>query len=144
MENCLELETDRLVIEKLSEEDFDKVYQLQSHPEVMRFIGNGSPKNKEQVRELFDMLLQHQEKHGFSLCPTYEIESGVFIGFSGLVHLALDDTNPDIEVGYWFLPEFWGKGYATEVTKACIRWAFNHLPIDKVVPSNVFHIPHVA
>lgn len=133
MKKHLELETERLIVKKLSKNDFDKVFLLQSDPGVMHFIGNGQPKTKEQVGFLFNMMIHSQKNHGFSLCPTYEKKSGDLIGFSGLVHLELNDLNQDIEVGYWFLPEFWGKGYATEITKACITWAFAHLSIDYVV-----------
>ncbi len=127
------LETTRLLMKPLKEDDFDKVYQLQSNPDVMRYIGSGKPRTKEHIQRLFQLLLDHQKKHRFTLCPTYEKKSGAFIGFSGLIHLALDDSNPDIEVGYWLLPEFWGKGYATEAVKAWSQWAFDHLSIDVLV-----------
>ncbi len=127
------METDRLIINPISENDFESVYKVRSHPEVAEYLGNGLPKSKVQARDLFEKLLVHQKKHGYSLGPTYEKESGAFIGFSGLIHLALNDVNPEIEVGYWLLPEFWGKGYATEVTKAWVVWAFDHLSLDKIV-----------
>jgi len=127
------MKTDRLIINPISEKDFEDVYKVQSHPEVTKYLGNGLPKSKGQAHELFEKLLVHQKKHGYSLWPTYEKESGAFIGFSGLIHLELNDENPEVEVGYWFLPEFWGKGYATEVTKAWVDWGFDTLSLDKVV-----------
>lgn len=133
MQLYTELETDRLILKTLSEDDFDRMYTLQSNPEVMRFIGMGKARTKDEAREIFEKFLNHQKKWGFSFCSAYEKVSGDLIGFVGVIHLALDDNSPEIEVGYWLLPEFWNKGYATEGTKACIEWAFNHLSIDKIV-----------
>ncbi|MEC7838610.1 MAG: GNAT family N-acetyltransferase [Chlamydiota bacterium] len=129
----LELETERLILRKITETNSKDIYKLQSRPEVMRFIGKGVPRSEEEALSLFKLLLDHQNECGFSLCPTYEKSSGVLIGFAGLVHLECDISNPEVEVGYWFLPEYWGKGYATEAAKACIEWAFTHLSIDKIV-----------
>jgi len=133
MQLYTELETDRLVLRPLTEDDFDRMYLLQSNPEVMRYIGMGKARTKKEARKVFELFLNHQKKWGFSFCTAFEKESGSLIGFIGVVHLALDDNNPEIEVGYWLLPEFWKKGYATEGAKACIKWAFNHLSIEKVV-----------
>ena len=133
MQSEFAFETARLQIKALSEEDFDKIYQVQTDPEVMRYIGSGLPRSKEQIQELFEKMVVHQETYGYSLCPVYERETGLFIGCAGLIHLAFDDTQPEIEVGYWLLPQFWGKGYATETTKACVQWAFAHLSVNCVV-----------
>lgn len=132
-QEALELETERLRMRPITQDDYALVHKLQTHPEVMRYIGMGHPKSEIEAQELFHRMHRHQQKHGFSLCPTYEKNSGSFIGFSGLVHLELKDDNPDIEVGYWLLPEYWGNGYATEAATACVNWAFQNLPIDSLV-----------
>ncbi len=132
MSKYLELETERLITKRLSKDDFDNIYKLLSNSDVMQFIGEGKPQNKKKALETFNLMYQHQQKHGFTLCPTYEKGSDALIGFAGLVHVELDNSNPDIEVGYWFLPEFWGKGYATEVTNAIISWAFENLSNDRI------------
>ena len=54
------------------------------------------------------------------------------IGFAGL---ELDNTNPEIEIGYWFLPSHWNKGYATELARALIQYAFPNLSITTLIAS---------
>ena len=122
----LTLQTKRLTLHPLRREDGPNFYLLQSNAEVMHYISNG-PKTPEESDHLFQKLLAHQEKHHFSLGPVYH--KNTLIGFAGLIHLALDDTNPEIEISYYLLPSHWNKGYATELTQALIHWAFQHLPI---------------
>ncbi len=124
----------------MTEDDFDRMFMLLSHPDVMRHIGDG-PQNQDKTQETYNKFLNHQKKHGFGLGFIYEKDTNTFVSCVELIHLALDDTQPEIEVGYWLLPEFWGKGYATEIAKACVDWAFQNLSISKIVgithPNNI-------
>ncbi|KTD10845.1 multifunctional nucleotidyltransferase/glutamate rich protein GrpB/ribosomal protein alanine acetyltransferase [Legionella gratiana] len=47
--------------------------------------------------------------------------------------MLFDDTQPEIEIHYHLHKKFWGKGYATELTKALVHWGFQHLLINKLV-----------
>lgn len=126
------LETKRLIINTPELSDFDNLYILQSDPDVMRFIGHGV-RTKEVVAESLQVAIHHQQKHGFSLGNVYEKETGTFVGRAGLIYLAFDDTQPEIEVGYALLTPYWNKGYATELTQALIKWGFQHLSVDHLV-----------
>ena len=64
--------------------------------------------------------ITNQERHGFSLWPVELRATGDVIGLTGLQHLA---DGPEIEVGYRFLRDHWGHGYATEAATAAIRSA---------------------
>jgi ribosomal-protein-alanine N-acetyltransferase len=44
------------------------------------------------------LSIHHQAKHGFTFCSVFEKESNNFIGQAGLIHLACDDSQPDVEV----------------------------------------------
>jgi len=113
--------------------DFEVLHRVQSDPAVSQFLGHGRPKSFEESKELFGKLLAHQERWGFTLSPCYEKRGGECIGFSGLVHLALDDESPDIELGYWLIPSFWGQGYASEIARGWVDWARNHLEWERVL-----------
>lgn len=126
------IETQRLIIKTPQLEDYDNLYRLQTDPEVMRYLGN-SVRTKVQIKTGLKMALNHQEKHGFSLGAVYEKESNVYVGRAGLIHLAYDDTQPDIEVGYALHKVFWNQGYATELAMAIIDWGFKHLDVTKLV-----------
>ena len=126
------LETKNLIITTPQLEDFDNLYALQTDADVMKYIGQGV-RTQLEVESGLKKAIAHQEKHGFSLGCVVEKESGVFVGRAGLIYLAYDDSQPDIEVGYALTKAAWSKGYGTELAKALINWGFEHLPIAKLV-----------
>jgi RimJ/RimL family protein N-acetyltransferase len=126
------IETSRLMIYEPSLDDLEHQFILQSHPDVMQFIGKG-PRTREEVRDGLEKAVQHFEKFQFSLGSVFEKSSQKFVGRAGLIHLAYHFEAPEIEVGYALLPEFWRKGYATELAKALIDWGFAHLNVNELV-----------
>lgn len=125
------LETARLIIREPSWDQLDEAFAIDSDPEVMYYVSK--PRTLDKVREWLDKNIQHQNKHGFSFGFVYEKETGKCIGRAGLLYLAYDDTQPDIEIGYRLYKSSWGKGYATELARALIKWGFENLPVDKIV-----------
>ncbi len=99
----------------------------------MKYLGDGSIHTREQVERFLSMAIPYQEKYGFGFCSVFEIETGEFIGQAGLFHKGFYDDQPDIELAYRLHKKYWGHGYATELAKALIRWAFENLPVDKIV-----------
>lgn len=126
------IESKRLFIEVPSEAHFATFCEHQSDPHVMQYIGDG-PRTSEEVRTGLEYVIKHYEKHGFTFGALIEKESNQCIGQAGLLYLAADDTQPDIEVGYRLARDKWSKGYATEITQEIIKWGFAHLPIKKLV-----------
>lgn len=126
------IQTPRLQILPLEDKDFPKAFEMMQNPEVMRYIGSGV-KTEPEARTLFNLFLEHQKKFEFSLGKVLKRDTGEFLGLGGMVHFALEHDNPIIEIGYWLNPLYWGKGYATEIAKHCVDWAFQHLDIDHVV-----------
>jgi GrpB-like predicted nucleotidyltransferase (UPF0157 family)/RimJ/RimL family protein N-acetyltransferase len=127
------LETRRLLLKAPKITDLDELVGLRSDNEVMHYTGEGGSQTKEQVQNYLNFALSYQEKHGMGFCLVLEKDSGNFIGEAGLFHLLFDDMQPDIEIGYHLHKKYWGKGYATELTKALIHWGFQHLSINKIV-----------
>lgn len=126
------LETQNLIIKAPQLGDFDHLYALQSDPDVMKYMGNGV-RTQNEVMSGLEKALAHQEKHGFSLGCVFEKESSLFVGRAGLIYLAYDDTQPQIEVGYALIQTAWGKGYGVELAQALIQWGFQHLSVNKLV-----------
>lgn len=125
------IETPRLFIKAPSFEDFDAICELNANPEVMRYIEVCRPVSK--VREFLEKAIHHFEKHGFSFGTVFEKASNRIIGQAGILYLAYDDTQPDVEIGYRLHPDYWKKGYATELARALIQWGFNHLTTKKLI-----------
>ncbi|MBA3537260.1 MAG: GNAT family N-acetyltransferase [Tatlockia sp.] len=135
------LTTSRLIIEEPSLNDLDNLYNLQSNPQVMKYIGEGIRDRMEVIKGL-KKAIDHFKKHNFSLGSVYLKHSHKFIGRAGLIYFNYNDKQPKIEVAYALLPDYWGKGYATELTKALSIWAFQNLSINKLIA--VVHPENIA
>lgn len=122
-------ETDRLVLRALTVDDAEDFYALNSNPEVMRFTGEPRLESVEEARDAID---RHPDfdtiGYGRWACEL-KSEQRV-IGFCGLKYL--DDFDV-VDVGYRFLPEFWGQGLASEACEASIRYGFDVIGLELIV-----------
>ncbi|MGE6396446.1 GNAT family N-acetyltransferase [Chryseobacterium scophthalmum] len=126
------IETERLILRNLVEEDYERLYLLDSDPEVMKYIGMPTLSKVEESKEVVKMIMQQYEENGVGRIAVIEKESGLLIGWSGL-KLNTSEVNGYqnfYELGYRFLPETWGKGYATESGKASLDYGFNDLKAE--------------
>lgn len=129
------LETERLVLKTPELSDLDNLVVLRSDPDVMKYTGDDI-QDKEEVKEVLDFFISYYNAHGMGFFSVFEKETGNFVGQAGLFHLLFDETQPEIEIAYRLHKRFWGKGYATELAKAIIRWGFQHLSKDKLIASS--------
>lgn len=123
------LETDRLLLRPFTGDDVDHLVNLDRDPAVMRFINGGRPTPRQEVVEqVLPRFLWYQEQpHGYGFWAVEERISGDFIGW---FHLRPDpDTGDPVEpeLGYRLMRHAWGKGYATEGSRALIARAFEEL-----------------
>lgn len=124
--------TERLILRNLEAEDCEGMYQLDSDPEVHRYLGNNPIQTREQAAEVIQFVQQQYNERGIGRWAVIDKNSGEFLGWCG-IKLILEAGYPRqnfYEVGYRFRREFWGRGYATEACLACRDWAFNNLEID--------------
>lgn len=115
------LETPRLILRAFTLDDVDAMYSLATVPDVIRYVGNKPAQSKQDV---LDYLHQHPlrdyQVYGYGRFACVWKETGQVIGFSGIKFL---EEIKETELGYRFLPEFWGKGLATEAGSAVIEFA---------------------
>ncbi len=126
--------TERLILRKLTEDDVDHIFLLDSNPEVMRYVGALPITQKEESAKMLENIISQYERNGTGRLAVIEKESNQFIGWSG-IKLLTDEVNGFknvYELGYRFLPEFWGKGFATESALASLDLGFNQLNADKI------------
>jgi ribosomal-protein-alanine N-acetyltransferase len=79
-----------------------------------------------------DTNVKHWADHGFGMWMLRDAESSAVIGRAILRHLDVEGVD-EIEVGYGFMPEYWGRGLATEIANACIRIGFDQLGFETLV-----------
>lgn len=126
--------TERLILRKLTEDDVDNIFLLDSNPEVMKYVGVSPITVKEESAKMLENIINQYQNNGTGRLAVIEKESNRFIGWSG-IKLLTDEVNGFknvYELGYRFLPEFWGKGYATEAALASVDLGFNQLNADKI------------
>ena len=134
------LETERLILRHITPADFDDLLKMNSDPEIMQYVGDGSTRSREEMEKEMDMLISHyQRKPGLGIWATELKENSQFVGASGLVYY--DNTN-EIEVGYRMQKEFWKNGFATEASFGLLDYGFNQLKLPKIVSSA--HVANLA
>jgi RimJ/RimL family protein N-acetyltransferase len=131
----IQIETDRLLIRALTENDLDGMFALDSDPEVHTYLGNKPITEKAQALDYIKDVNKQYAERNIGRWAVIEKESGKFIGWCGL-RLYTDYTFNNLtnfhDIGYRLRPKFWGKGYATEASKACLDYAWNVLKLEKV------------
>lgn len=116
------LETERLLLRPPAADDFEPWASLMSDAEHVRFIGGAQPRSVA-WRGLMTMI-GCWAGTGFGMFSVIEKDSGRWIGRAGPWR---PEAWPGTEVGWSFLREAGGKGYATEAATAAIDWAFDAL-----------------
>jgi [ribosomal protein S5]-alanine N-acetyltransferase len=112
------LETDRLLLRRLTLDDAEFIFRLVNDPLWLRFIGDKNVHDLDGARRyLREGPLDMYQRYGFGMYRVEERASGMPAGMCGLIKR---DTLPDVDVGYAFLPEFRGKGYAYEAAAAVL------------------------
>ena len=125
------IETDRLILRKLTLDDAEFILDLLNQPSFIQFIGDRGVRTLEDARDyLAKRLIDSYERFGFGLYLTLIKESDIPIGICGLVKR---ETLKDVDVGFAFLPEYWSKGYAFESASAVLAYGRNNLRLQQIV-----------
>jgi len=123
------LETDRLILRRFTDADADSLVSLDADPEVTRFITGGVPEFDEAM--LGAWLAQYERWPAYGTFAAIEKASAEFIGWFHL-RPATDHGADEPELGYRLRKDAWGKGYATEGSRALIDKAFRDLGASRV------------
>lgn len=131
--NTMILETERLILRKLEDEDFERMFLMDSDPEVMKYLGT-PVKTVEESKNIIKMIQKQYEENGVGRLAVIEKKSGLMIGWSGLKLLKqpINGHVDTLDLGYRFIPEFWGKGYAWEAAIASLKYGFNELNAETI------------
>lgn len=127
------LETERLLLRWFTVADLHLLVTLDSDPEVMHFITGGIPRSRAEIeREELPAILGYYERYdGLGFWAVIEKATGTFLGW---FHFRPEDDDPTlVELGYRLHQSAWGKGYATEGSRALIEKGFRELGVERVV-----------
>jgi RimJ/RimL family protein N-acetyltransferase len=133
------LATNRLILRNYRLSDFEAHYRLHSDPGVMRYLIGGRPMTRLEAWRHMAFLVGHWELLGYGYFAAEEKATGKFVGRVGFTN---PDGWPGFEIGWTLLPEFQGKGYATEAGSFLLEYAFNEMRRDHVI--SVIHPDNTA
>lgn len=122
--------TPRLLAERLTPAHLPALGCMDRNPQFMAHLGG--VRDEAGTLSYLERNLAHWEAHGFGLWMLRDRETKAVIGRAVLRHLEIDGVD-EVETGYGFLPEYWGRGLATEVARACLQAARNRLGLASVV-----------
>jgi RimJ/RimL family protein N-acetyltransferase len=127
------LETPRLTLRQFTENDVDNLFDLNSDPEVMRYLTGGSPTPRDEIRDQiipFHLAVYHR----IDRLGTWAAEARATGEFLGWFHFrpGPDANLANIDLGYRLRRSAWMKGYATEGSRALIRMGFTELAVERV------------
>ena len=122
--------TERLALRCFTPDDLDMLDRMNSDVEVMRYVGG--VKDRAKTKEMLQVrILAYYEQHpGLGVWATLERASGACVGMHLLNHIQGESF---IQVGYVLYRDYWGRGYATEMSSALLRYGFEDLMLQQIV-----------
>jgi [ribosomal protein S5]-alanine N-acetyltransferase len=124
------LETERLLLRYLRHEDIPCLINLWTDPDVTRYMGG--PRDVETLRTNLVGVAGNPLAEQFDLWPLVERSSGLLIGHSGLLEKEVDGLT-EYEMVYVLARSTWGKGYATEIGRALVTYAYHVRNINRLI-----------
>jgi RimJ/RimL family protein N-acetyltransferase len=136
------LQTERLLLRKPELGDVDAALEYIADPEAMRFIGGFGDGDRAEAQRTVENWIARWDANGFGQFSVLRREDGRWIGRSGLLvwdravwlpSTLPEAAEPEIELGWTFVREHWGRGYATEAARAVLTHAWDRLGLDEVL-----------
>ncbi|GAA4060475.1 GNAT family N-acetyltransferase [Flavobacterium cheonanense] len=124
------LETERLLLRRVSINDLNEILELRGNPETMKFIPRPLVKTEEDALNHFKMIDEKIEKNeGINWAITVK-GNPKLIGIIG--HYRIQPENHRCEIGYMILPQYNGQGIVTEAIKAVLEYGFEDMNMHSI------------
>lgn len=125
------IETERLAFYKVTIADAPFIFELLNSPGWLKYIGDRGIKTLEDADQYIrKKILPDYDKPGIAAYAVRLKETGETLGMCGLYNRA---GLVGIDIGFAFLPQYNGKGYALESARALLHHAQNNLGLKKVI-----------
>ena len=127
-----ELKTDRLLLRQWQDSDYEPFAAMNADPAVMEHFP--APMTREASDGLIDRNKAFIDERGFGLWALEVIDTGRFIGFTGLSVPSFEaHFMPAVEIGWRLSKDAWGNGYASEAARASLAYGFGPAGLEEVV-----------
>ena len=126
-----ELETERLALREFVTDDAEFILELLNQPSFIQFIGDKGVRSVADAKKyIVTGPIESYQRHGFGLYLVELKDSKAPIGMCGLLKR---ESLPFVDLGFAFLPEYWGKGYAFEAASAVLDLAREVLTLKRIL-----------
>lgn len=144
MRNHRIIESERIYYRAFTTNDAKLIFELDSNPLVHRYLGNKPLKTMVEAQSVIDLLLDQYENHGIGRWAMIDKATGSFIGWNGLKFVTeeINGRSNYYDLGYRLLPEFWGKGFATEGARTWLNYAKDELQLKELFAAA--HVDNIA
>ncbi|MBW7840170.1 MAG: GNAT family N-acetyltransferase [Chitinophagaceae bacterium] len=127
--NFPQFETGRLILRQFSDDDLNDVFKGLSHPEVIRYYGV-KYNSREETQKQMQWFKELEEKQTGIWWAITDAAERNFMGACGL-----NQIHPEFrkaEIGFWLLPEYWGKGIIAETLPLVCNYGFNTIGLHRI------------
>ncbi|QKX06132.1 GNAT family N-acetyltransferase [Aquimarina sp. TRL1] len=124
------IETERLVLREITLDDKEALFRLHADPIVQQYTGEPVVQSVEEIVQAIKGRISNYKRYGFGRWATILKSEQQCVGWAGLAYLPEFD---EIDLGYRFLPEYWGLGIATEAARAILQYGFDTLKLEKII-----------
>jgi len=129
----IHLQTERYNVRDIEDYDLEDMFDLDSNPNVHKYIGNQPISKPEEAEEIIKNIKRQYENFGVGRWAIADKVTDEFIGWTGFKRE--EKLRPDrvyLDLGYRLREKFWGQGIAAETAKACLKYGFDTLNYKEV------------
>ncbi len=125
------LKTERLALRRITLADLDNMAAMNADPKVMRYVGDGKPRTREQSLMGIRRALRIYDLYpGLGVFAAEEKRTRAFVGVFHLVYVV---KTVEVEIGYRLPRSAWGQGYATEGAAALLHYGFEAVGLNRII-----------
>jgi RimJ/RimL family protein N-acetyltransferase len=127
--------TERVILREIRIEDLDDFFEMDSDPEVHKYLGTQPVTSKEQIADMIHFVRQQYIDNGIGRWAIIDRESNRFIGWTGLklVRDLINNRTNYFDLGYRLIRKYWGQGISTEAAQASLSYGFESLNINEII-----------
>lgn len=129
----VKLKTERLWFRELRVSDAPSILELHSDPQVLKYVGEKPIAHMDQALQVIEDIRQQYRQFGIGRWATLLKSNDEFIGWAGLKYIEeINGRKHNYDLGYRFLPQYWGKGYGTEAAQALVAHGFTDMKLTRI------------
>lgn len=132
--NKIIINTPRLALREIVEDDAQGIFDLDSDPQVHRYLGNKTISHIAEAEDVIKFIQKQYKELGIGRWAVIHKDTGAFVGWAGLKYVTEEYNGYTnyYDLGYRLLRKFWGQGYATEAAEACLHYGYKEMKLEKI------------